>query len=165
MSWFENKHPITKKAPKHQMVSVKRDMNNTQRTAFAPEKDDLGEFTEFSFTVPKNKISAMRDFAEDSGYEIKIQGDGICNCVIFDKHMPVFIKFLRENDIDVEDAPSLDDEKFADEIVEEVQEGRKESSKSRDRNIKASKVGEKDDAESLVSWIRHPNKSDLRGED
>ncbi len=58
-----------------------------------------------------------------------------------------------------------DDEEFAKEIVEEVQENRSESAVAKDNARTRENVGDKDDAEDLVKWVKNPNKSDLKNVD
>lgn len=51
------------------------------------------------------------------------------------------------------------------EIIEEVQSKRKPSAIARDNSKTAESVGDKEDPEDLVEWIREPSKSDLKGVD
>jgi len=56
-----------------------------------------------------------------------------------------------------------EDEDHAEEIVEEVQESRKKSAIAMDESRNAKKIGDKEDAEDLVDWIKDPRKSDIEG--
>ncbi len=55
-----------------------------------------------------------------------------------------------------------EDEELAEEIVEEVQENRSESAVSKGIARTVENVGDRDDAEDLVSRFKNPNKSDLK---
>lgn len=56
-------------------------------------------------------------------------------------------------------------EELADEIIESVQKKRSESAVAKDNARTAENVGDKDDAKDLVSWVKSPNKSDLKDVD
>ncbi len=58
-----------------------------------------------------------------------------------------------------------EEEELTEEIVEEVQSKRKPQAIAKDDSKTAEKVGNKEDAEDLVDWIKNPGESDLEGVD
>ena len=95
-----------------------------------------------------------------------------------------FIEFLAENDIKVKEdtEEAVDDEKTidvsdtdkkddaelkckVDKIIADVQSKRSKRAVTSDKLRTAKKVGDKENAFDLMSWLKNPGKSDLAGVD
>ncbi len=78
-------------------------------------------------------------------------------------------EFMEEHGIELEEIEDEEMEQVhldtAEQVVEEVQSRRKESAKAIDSSRTAKNVGDKEDAEALVDWVKNPGKSDLAGID
>jgi hypothetical protein len=56
-------------------------------------------------------------------------------------------------------------ESTTEEIIKEVQNKRKPSAVAEDESQTAEKVGDKEEPEDFINWIKEPGKSDLAGVD
>lgn len=78
-------------------------------------------------------------------------------------------EFMEEHGIEFEEIEDREMEEAhlatAEQVVSEVQGRRKESAKAIDSSRTAKNVGDKEDAEDLVDWVKAPGESDLAGVD
>lgn len=169
--WFEpRKETVTNKgvrsvAPRHYSVSRKKECTgNVMSEPFAPPNIKKPEevILQFEKNIEEDKEfnELMDDFFKENPsakYDIKKN-----QIEINAKYADALTDFLMKNDIDCDIFEDVDE---VDEIIEEVQEGRKPTAVAIDNSKTAKKVGNKEDADDLVDWIKEPGKSDLRDVD
>lgn len=187
----EDVDPLTNKRPIHCIAAQKtkfKKENVSKISAIVPVTDEKDIVTlRYEYSEEFRELAGQ--FEEDNDVLLEINKDG--EDIIVD--IPVensadFIEFLAENDIKVKEEAeeAVDDEKTevsdtndkdvaidssaelkckVDEIIADVQSKRSKRALTSDKLRTAKKVGEKDNAFDLISWLKNPGKSDLEGVD
>jgi hypothetical protein len=184
--FHEDDDPLLGKAKKHSIVALKNKFEKEQvsdESAIVPVPDE-GDIVTLRYDYSEEFKKLAGQFEEDNDVLLEINKDG--DDIIVDipvEHSADFIEFLAENDIKVKDeteeAPDDATEKVGDtdikddaelkckvdEIIAEAQSKRSKRALTSDKLRTAKKVGEKDNAIDLISWLKNPGKSDLAGVD
>ncbi len=145
---------IEHKAPIHRENATRNKLKNTLRCPFEPlskdEKEDEFVSLKISGVEEEELAEIAEEFAEEFDAELTVNEDESITCPA------EFTEFLDNRGIEYEYV------NLEDEIVEEVQEKRKDSAKAKDSSKTAKRVGDKEDAKDLLDWIKNPGKSDLK---
>jgi hypothetical protein len=183
----EDVDPLLGKAKKHRIVALKNKFEKEQvsdTSAIAPVPDD-GEIVTLRYEYSEEFKELAGQFEEDNDVLLEINKDGDDIVVgIPVENSADFIEFLAENDIKVKEdtEEAVDDEKTievsdtdnknvtelkckVDEIIADVQSKRSKRAVTSDKLRTAKKVGDKENAFDLMSWLKNPSKTDLKGVD
>lgn len=183
-SFLTHRGKVEKKAPRHYNVSRKKDCDSgtvLEEPFASPEKFDernkhQKEEGEMVFIFNENKslagdkkfMSLVNEFMNKHP-DIEDMPIDLNSVRIPKKYADNFMTFLAENDIELEnDYDAFDAEIAIDKlgkIVDKVQSKRKPQAVARDNSKTAKNVGDKEDADDLLSWIKEPGKSDLEDVD
>lgn len=187
--FHEDVDPLLGKAKKHSIVAQKTKFDKEQvsdTSAIVPFPDE-GDKVTLRYEYSEEFKELAGEFEEDNDVLLVIDKDGDDIVVgVPVENSTDFIEFLAENDIKVKEE-AVDDEKAAevndtynkevavdssaelqckvDEIIADVQSKRSKRALVSDKLRTAKKVGIKDNAGDLISWLKNPGKSDLQGVD
>lgn len=166
--WFEpRKDTVTNKgirniSPRHYDVSRKKGCCNPLAKPLSPPKKTKEVIFKFEKNTETDKDFdkvMFEFFKENPEAEYDIEKNKL---IIDKKYADALRDFLIKNDIDCD---VFEDGDEVNKIIEEVQEGRKTNAVAIDDAQTAKKVGDKEDAEDLVSWVKEPGESDLENVD
>lgn len=185
----EPKDPLTEKAPRHQAAALEIKDIISDDVAISPagndkkanedtvtqevsvtdlkvddveiDKEQLGETVTLRFEDTHDFLDALKKFEKEKNLELAMDFDTDSYIVGVPLGMvDAFRKFMDENDI-----KEITDTKEIDERIAEVQKRRSSLALAMDNSMTAGRVGNKEDADDLVEWLKHPNRLDLVGID
>ena len=185
--FHEDVDPLLGKAKKHSMVALKNKFEKEQvsdESAIIPIPDEEDKVTlRYEYSEEFKELAGQFEEDNDVLLEINKDGDDIVVGIPVENSAD-FIEFLAENDIKVKEdtEEAVDDEKTidvsdtdkkddaelkckVDKIIADVQSKRSKRAVTSDKLRTAKKVGDKENAFDLMSWLKNPGKSDLAGVD
>lgn len=162
------------KARKHHDVVVKKEANSALNKPMSKNESKEPEKEELHIVVDTEKLLNLRDFCDENRIEFKMDEhfdimEGVAVYITTPEakaECDALLEFLDRNQIVegiIEDSSTSSD--LAQKVIGKVQERRSESAKAKDSSRTAKNVGDKEDAEDLVDWVKNPAKSDLQGVD
>jgi hypothetical protein len=186
----EDIDPLLGKAKKHSIVAQKTKFekeNVSDTSAIAPIEE---EYKTLKFKDTEELSEFLEQFEDETGVELQVETEDDMVIVSVPKeNSDKLIEFLAENDIKVkqETEDAVDKEKTinvcdsdnkdvatdssaelkckVDKIIADVQNKRSKQAVTSDKLRTAKKVGYKENADDLFSWLKNPGKSDLQGVD
>ena len=128
-----------------------------------PDKDEESVILRYKDSKKENLLEKVFAYEKMSGTTIPLDYDSASDSFILSikkSEIDMFRTFMK----DFEEIP-FNETKEIDERIAEVQNSRSKSALDKDNSITAMKVGKKEIPQDLISWLAHPNLSDLESID